>query len=270
MTEATDSRLVMARARPETVFSRVLVGMDGSAESSEAARQAALLLEDEGELTLLAAYDIASALVGGTGAGVPAYLDEDLQRERAVKALQGAREGIPKERAARERLVRGCSWEELIREAEREQGTLIAVGSHGLGRRAGSSSARRRRRWCIKRPARCWSHATLAGSSPAGSWSASTARPSRRRPTRRRGAWRSASAPSSGRLRPKAARPSTGLASGRSSTVCTRNRRRSRCRHSWPRPATPTSWSSAAGACTASRRSGRSPSVLLIGPTARC
>jgi nucleotide-binding universal stress UspA family protein len=137
MTEATDRGQAQTAARSETVFSRVLVGIDGSAESSEAARQAALLLDDDGELTLLTAYDIASALVGGTGAGVPAYFDEDLQRNAATKALREARERIPKEVATREKLVRGCSWEQLIREAEREEDRVIAVGSRGLGRAHG-------------------------------------------------------------------------------------------------------------------------------------
>ncbi len=39
--------------RPGTMFSSIVVGIDGSPESREAARQASLLLEDEGELTLL-------------------------------------------------------------------------------------------------------------------------------------------------------------------------------------------------------------------------
>jgi nucleotide-binding universal stress UspA family protein len=137
MTATTDSGQAMTLRGAETVFSRVLVGIDGSAESYEAGRQAGLLLEDEGELTLLAAYDIASALVGATGAAVPAYFDEDLQRERSTNALQGAREGIPNDVERTEKLVRGCSWEELIGEAEREHDTLIAVGSHGIGRARG-------------------------------------------------------------------------------------------------------------------------------------
>jgi nucleotide-binding universal stress UspA family protein len=135
MRATTDSGQAITLRRPEIVFSRVLVGVDGSAESYEAGRQAGLFLEDEGELTLLVAYDIASAPVGGTGVGVPAYPDEDLQRERATNPLREAREATPKD--VTEKLVRGCSWEELIREAEREQDTLIAVGSHGIGRARG-------------------------------------------------------------------------------------------------------------------------------------
>ena len=74
-----------ARERLST-FSRILVGVDGSTESREAARQAAAIAE--GELTLLAAYDIAPAIVGGTGFYVPDYSDIDIQREAAQ---EGAR-----------------------------------------------------------------------------------------------------------------------------------------------------------------------------------
>ena len=133
----TDSDQATTLARPETVFSRVLVGIDGSAESREAARQAALLLEDEGELTLLVAYDIAPGLVGGTGVGVPAYLDEDAQRKAAEDALRGTRAELQGRSSPAAKVVRGISWDELLREAERERDTLIAVGSHGIGRARG-------------------------------------------------------------------------------------------------------------------------------------
>lgn len=116
------------------VFSRVLVGVDGSEESREAARQAATLAE--GGLTLLAAYDIASALVGGTGVGVPVYYDEDPQRDWAEAALQQAQQDVEAANATA-KIVKGVVWDALIHEAERAQDTLIAVGSSGLGRMAG-------------------------------------------------------------------------------------------------------------------------------------
>lgn len=130
MNTATQEKELVA----QKVFSRVLVGVDGSEESREAARQAATLAE--GELTLLAVYDIASALVGGTGVGVPAYYDEDVQRDSAKAALQRAQNDV-KSANATGKVVRGVVWDALIHEAKRGEDTLIAVGSRGLGRMAG-------------------------------------------------------------------------------------------------------------------------------------
>jgi nucleotide-binding universal stress UspA family protein len=110
-----------------------LVGIDGSDESREAARQAAILVD--GELTLLASYDVAPA-IGGTGVGVPYYQDDDLQRVAAEDALERAREdaavGSPTGK-----IVFGRAADALVSEVEREQQTLLVVGSHGQGRVAG-------------------------------------------------------------------------------------------------------------------------------------
>jgi nucleotide-binding universal stress UspA family protein len=114
------------------IFGSVLVGIDGSPEALEAARQASVLTE--GRVVLLAAYDIAAALVGGTGPAVPAYYDEELQRSEAERTLAQARGTSERLASAEGRIVRGASWDELIREVEREQHTLVVVGSHGQGR----------------------------------------------------------------------------------------------------------------------------------------
>jgi nucleotide-binding universal stress UspA family protein len=121
-------------AQRRSVFSRVLVGIDGSEESREAARQAAILVD--GELTLLASYDVAPAIVGGTGTHVPAYMDEDLQREAATGSLERARNDVATA-SPTGKIVRGRAATALISEVEREQDTLLVVGSHGLGRLAG-------------------------------------------------------------------------------------------------------------------------------------
>jgi nucleotide-binding universal stress UspA family protein len=129
------------KLEPQTVFSRVLVGVDSSEESREAARQAAALAE--GQLTLLAAYDITATLVDGTPIGAPVYYVgapvsyiEDLQRETAKDALSRVLEDVAAA-APTGKIVRGGIWDALIREAEREKITLIAVGSHGVGRMSG-------------------------------------------------------------------------------------------------------------------------------------
>ncbi|MGH8986354.1 MAG: universal stress protein [Acidimicrobiia bacterium] len=121
-------------AQRRSVFSRVLVGIDGSEESREAARQAAILVD--GDLALLASYDVAPAIVAGTGTHVPDYFDEDLQREAAMDALGRARESVAIALPTG-KIVRGRPADALISEVEREQDTLLALGSHGLGRLAG-------------------------------------------------------------------------------------------------------------------------------------
>ena len=117
-----------------SAFSKILVGIDGSEESREATRQAAAIAE--GELTLLAAYDTAPAIVGGTGFYVPIYSDVNLQREAAKEALERARDDIAESLPAG-KIVRGHSTKVLLSELEREKDTLLAVGSHGVGRVAG-------------------------------------------------------------------------------------------------------------------------------------
>jgi nucleotide-binding universal stress UspA family protein len=121
-------------AQRRSVFSRVLVGIDGSEQSREAARQAAILVE--GELTLLATYDLAPAIVAGTGTHIPDYFDEDLQRDAATAALARAYEDVAVA-SPTGKIVRGRAAAALISEVEREEDTLLVVGSHGLDRLAG-------------------------------------------------------------------------------------------------------------------------------------
>jgi nucleotide-binding universal stress UspA family protein len=117
------------------IFSRVLVGVDGSAAGTEAARQAQILLEPEGELTVLAAYEALRAFVGDTIGVTPSVrIDEYAQREAAEAAVARCVAEVP---GARGKVVRGGARDELIREAERERDGVIVVGSHGTGRAAG-------------------------------------------------------------------------------------------------------------------------------------
>ena len=122
-----------AKSQHHSVFSRVIVGIDGSKESREAAGQAATLVD--GELTLVASYDIAAA-IAGTGIGVPVYLDVDSQRAAAEDALGRARESAAAA-SPTSLVVRGRAADELISAAERKQGTLVVVGSHEYSRLAG-------------------------------------------------------------------------------------------------------------------------------------
>lgn len=119
------------------IFTRIVVGIDGSQQSLEAARQAALLQDVDGRLTLFSAWNIAPTIIGGTGAEIPYYFDEDLQRTTAEKALLAARDYVAPYTAATAKLVRGTPAPGLLEEIERDEDTLVAVGSSGTGRLLG-------------------------------------------------------------------------------------------------------------------------------------
>jgi nucleotide-binding universal stress UspA family protein len=118
------------------VYSRIVVGIDGSQQALEAARQAALLQDVDGQLTLFSAWDIAP-VIGGTGTEIPYYLDEDLQRTTAESSLRAATEYVAPYSAAIAKLVRGTPVARLLDEIERDEDTLVAIGSSGVGRLRG-------------------------------------------------------------------------------------------------------------------------------------
>jgi nucleotide-binding universal stress UspA family protein len=119
----------------DSIFGRVLVGIDDSPESVEAARQAAILAT--GPITLLAAYDLTQTVVGAGMPPAPVIpLDEGPLREGAEKALGHARQALGTKESAG-KIAQGRAWEVLLDEIADERITLVAVGSHGAGRAKG-------------------------------------------------------------------------------------------------------------------------------------
>jgi nucleotide-binding universal stress UspA family protein len=134
MSTAADQTHTTGNAR-DSIFSRVLVGIDDSPESREAARQAAILAT--GPLSLLAAYDLTQTVIGAGMAPAPVVpLDEGPVRESAEEALGRARQELGSNEPAG-KIARGRSWEVLLDEIAGEYITLVAVGSHGAGRAKG-------------------------------------------------------------------------------------------------------------------------------------
>jgi nucleotide-binding universal stress UspA family protein len=117
-----------------SVFGNVLVGIDDSPESLEAARQAATLAA--GPVTLLAAYQLTNAIVGAGMTPGPVYLDEKPVREHAEEGLERARQEVTSISSIG-KIGKGRPWEVLLDEIARAQHTLVAVGSHGAGRARG-------------------------------------------------------------------------------------------------------------------------------------
>lgn len=124
-------------AAGSAILARVLVGVDSSRESREAVRQVAELMNGEGRLELLAAYDVTPTTVA---AGVTfVEFDEDYERvyrEHAAGVLERAR-SVSRRADAVAEVVRGRPADALLETAARTGATLLVVGSHGRGRTAG-------------------------------------------------------------------------------------------------------------------------------------
>jgi nucleotide-binding universal stress UspA family protein len=126
-----------SEAAPPQLFKRVLVGVDRSPASAEAARQAALLTDPEGTLTVLAAWTVPPPTLGVVSPDLSRELDADVYREAAEGAVEDAKTALKPLASARTKVVRGFAWNELVKEIEQEHDTLVVVGSHGQGRMHG-------------------------------------------------------------------------------------------------------------------------------------
>jgi nucleotide-binding universal stress UspA family protein len=126
-TIAHDTRV----AEAEKIFSRVLVGIDCSPASLDAARQAALLKAPSGALTYISAWSLDPSLVTSMTVLPPVTDAERAARRSAEDALRNAKEQLP---SARTRVVQGLPAQVLLNEVVRDRSSLVAVGSRGLGR----------------------------------------------------------------------------------------------------------------------------------------
>jgi nucleotide-binding universal stress UspA family protein len=111
-----------------SVFGRVIVGIDGTEPGFEACRQARSLLVPDGRLELVSAVYLAGAALAGWSS---ARMAEELEREAGgwleeARRIAGA--------GSETRLVNGPAASVLLREAEREHATVLALGTHGHSR----------------------------------------------------------------------------------------------------------------------------------------
>jgi nucleotide-binding universal stress UspA family protein len=119
-----------AQASEPQVFHRILCGVDGTPASLVAVTQALRLQDEHGSVLLFAVANLAQAAQAGMAAPHAAEL---LQHD-AEAALAEARAIAP---CASSKLVNGDPVGVLLKQAEAERATLIAVGSHGRRRAAG-------------------------------------------------------------------------------------------------------------------------------------
>lgn len=114
-----------ATATSESVFARVVVGVDGTEPSFEACRQAARLADPSTPIEVVTVVHLAEAARAGFEAARIAdelALEAELALDEAVRLL-GDR--------AQRRSVDGYVVQSLLAEIARVDATVIAVGSHG-------------------------------------------------------------------------------------------------------------------------------------------
>ena len=112
----------------QSMFARVVAGVDGSDAGYEAARQAARLVAADGWLELFTAVYLVEANLAAWSAP---QIRAKLEREATEAVCFGAAIAGPR---ARSRLVSGPPLQSLMRELEKKQATLAVVGTHGHSR----------------------------------------------------------------------------------------------------------------------------------------
>lgn len=116
------------RENAETVFSRVVAGVDGSEPGFEAARQAARLVGPDGWIELFTAvYLVEANLAGWSAPRIRAELEQEAgDAVRKAVAIVGPR--------SESRLVNGPPLQSLMHELKDKEATLAVVGTHGHSR----------------------------------------------------------------------------------------------------------------------------------------
>jgi nucleotide-binding universal stress UspA family protein len=124
------------------VFERIVCGVDGSPESLEAVRQADVLLEPGGRLVLVAVVDPAQALhfqMAPSPVHAARHVLEEVEKleAAATESLERARAEVTRSDDVEIRQTGGAPAAGLLDAAAAEGATLVAVGTHGVGRAAG-------------------------------------------------------------------------------------------------------------------------------------
>lgn len=112
----------------QSIFARLVAGVDGSDAGYEATRQAARLVAADGWLELFTAVYLVEA---NRAAWSAPRIRARLEQEATRAVCFGAAIGGPR---ARSRLVNGPPLQSLLRELREKQATLAVVGTHGHSR----------------------------------------------------------------------------------------------------------------------------------------
>ncbi len=124
-----------AESSPAAVFTRILCGVDGSAESREAVAQAGRLAHGSSELILCGVWNTGSAVALGWS---PPVARAPLSLRETIEAgIAEARALLANRPAVGESVVQGPAAPMLVTEAARHEATLAAVGAPSHARLPG-------------------------------------------------------------------------------------------------------------------------------------
>lgn len=119
---------VHAQDAAESLFERVVAGVDGSDPGVEAARQAGRLVTPDGWLEVFTAVYLVEANLAGWSAS---RISDELWQEGGAAVRKGTEVAGTR---AESRLVNGPPFPSLMRELKDKNATLVVVGTHGHSR----------------------------------------------------------------------------------------------------------------------------------------
>ncbi len=134
MSRSRSSRL-RAASSPAAIFTRILCGVDGSAEGREAVAQASRLAYTSSEVILCGVWNTGSPIA--IGWSPPVARAPSAPREKIEAGIAEARTLLSARPAVTESLVQGPAAPMLVAEARRHGATLVAVGTHDHARLPG-------------------------------------------------------------------------------------------------------------------------------------
>ena len=129
------STAVRAAASPASVFTRILCGVDGSAESREAVSQASRLAYSESEMILCGVWNTGSGVA--LGWSPPIARAPSAPREAIEAGIAAARLLLTSRPVVHENVVQGPAAPMLVAETGRRGATLAAVGTPNRSRLPG-------------------------------------------------------------------------------------------------------------------------------------
>lgn len=131
----TESQAGATDVSPDSIFARVVCGVDGTDESREAVGQVARLAPETSHVTLCSVWNTGASVA--VGWSPPIARTASFPREELQAAVDATRPLLPSSLVVDTSVVEGPPGPMLLTELGRREATLVAVGSHDHRRLSG-------------------------------------------------------------------------------------------------------------------------------------